>query len=404
MSSAQHMPDVLVIGAGPAGIAAAYALQQAGLDYLVIDRAEQIGSTWASLYPSLTLNTSRWFSHMPGAPFPRQFGIFPRGSQYHAYLLDYVGRHRFKIQLGISVQRVAPEGALWRVESSAGVWRVPVVIAATGIFGGPVLPRIEGIADFQGRLIHAHDFRDPAQVQDQRVLVVGSGPSGVDIAVAAGEVARSVHIAIRSGISLKRRYPLGLPQHAWLMLGERLPRAWCRALMRFMGRFGYRDQEHYGLPLPQGGGGITAYQGPELLDAVKAGRVQPIGAPLRFESDAVVFADGQRLSFDTVILATGYRPVLHDYLDVVMQFSEAEFTATSACDWQIGPNGERGWPLLDRSQYHNGRQVLGHPGLYIVGTFYKGKGAMYNFNVEAAIAAQQISEYLTTREQQPASP
>lgn len=404
MSSTQHMPDVLVIGAGPAGIASAYALQQAGLDYLVIDRAEQIGSTWASLYPSLTLNTSRWFSHMPGAPFPRHFGIFPRGSQYHAYLLDFVRQHGFKIQLGISVQRVAPEGALWRIETSAGEFRVPVVIAATGIFGGPVLPRIEGMDDFQGTLIHAHDFRDPAQVANQRVLVVGSGPSGVDIAVAAGEVARSVHIAIRSGISLKRRYPLGLPQHAWLMLGERLPRAWCRALMRFIGRFGYPDQERYGLPLPRGGGGITAYQGPELLDAVKAGRVQPIGAPLRFESDAVVFADEKRLSFDTVILATGYRPVLHDYLDVPMQFSEVEFTATSACDWQIGPNGERGWPLLDRSQHPNGRQVLGHPGLYIVGTFYKGKGAMYNFNVEAAIAAQQIREYLTTRTQEPASP
>ncbi|MBC8100096.1 MAG: NAD(P)-binding domain-containing protein, partial [Armatimonadetes bacterium] len=82
--------EVLVIGAGPAGIASAYALQQAGIAYRVVDSATVIASTWDSLYPSLRLNTTRFLSHMPGAKFPLSYGIFPTGKQYHAYLADFV--------------------------------------------------------------------------------------------------------------------------------------------------------------------------------------------------------------------------------------------------------------------------------------------------------------------------
>jgi hypothetical protein len=77
-----------------------------------------------------------------------------------------------------------------------------------------------------------------------------------------------------------------------------------------------------------------------------------------------------------------------------MQFSQETWQAQSICDWQIGPNGQRGFPMLDTSEHPNGREILGNPGLYLVGTFYKGKGAMYNFNVEAKIAAEQIKQYL----------
>ena len=81
MSNAPLAPeDVLVIGAGPAGIASAYCLEQAGISYKVVDRADIIASTWARLYPSLQLNTSRWFSKMHGKPFPLNYGIFPSGT------------------------------------------------------------------------------------------------------------------------------------------------------------------------------------------------------------------------------------------------------------------------------------------------------------------------------------
>lgn len=387
--------DVLVIGAGPAGIATAYALEQAKLSYKVIDRADIIGHTWANLYPSLTLNTSRYFSHMPEKPFPADYGIFPSAKQYHAYLTEFVHEHDFNIHLGIEVYRVAREGNFWRVESSEGTFLYKAVISATGIWNSPILPVIGGMDDFAGELYHAHDFRDTAQVVGKRVLVVGNGPSGIDISVASGKVAQRAYITIRSGVNLSRRYPLGVPKHAWLMLAERLPKAWCRTFMKWIGSFNFGDTSEYGLnPPPPGSGGMTGYAGDELLNAVKAGEVHPVSAPVKFTENTAILADGTELEVDSVIMATGYQPVLHQYLDVELQFNDAPWQPQSICDWEIGPNGQRGFPLRDTSEHPNGREILRHSGLYLVGVFYKGKGAMYNMNVEAQIAAEQLQDYL----------
>jgi len=193
-----------------------------------------------------------------------------------------------------------------------------------------------------------------------------------------------------------RRFPLGLPSHLWLMLGEKLPGDGCQRLLNFVKQFDYGDTSKYGLyPPPSGEGGITGYQGRELIDAVIKGLVTPInGVPLQFHEETVDFADGSTHAFDMVIMATGYRPVLHQYLDIEMTYNEAPWQPASACDWMIGPNGQRGWPLRDDSQHPNGRQIAGYPGLYLVGVFYKGKGAMFNMNIEAEIAAEQIQAHL----------
>jgi pyridine nucleotide-disulfide oxidoreductase len=387
--------DVLVIGAGPAGIASAYALKKAKISYKVIDRADKIGSTWDKLYPSLTLNTSRYFSHMPEKPFPRHYPIFPSARQYHDYLLEYVREQNFNIHLGISVSRVSREGNFWRVESNEGDFLYKAVIPATGIWNNPITPDIEGMDCFRGDIIHAQDYRAPQQIENKRVLVVGNGPTGIDLSVAASEVAQSVHIAIRSGVQLKRRYPLGLPTHAWLMLTEPLPKSCCRTIMKWLGSFDYGDLSDIGLASPKAGeGGMTAYQGRELVDAVKAGKIHPVPEPIRFYPNKVEFADTQCLPFDIVIMATGYLPVLHQYLDIEMQYNSEEWQKQSICDWEIGPNGQRGFPLRDTSKHPNGREIVGHRGLYLVGVFYKGKGAMYNMNIEAKIAADEIQDYL----------
>ncbi|MCB9461290.1 MAG: NAD(P)/FAD-dependent oxidoreductase [Anaerolineaceae bacterium] len=391
--------DVLVIGAGPAGIATAYALEQARITYKVVDRANVIGSTWCSLYPSLTLNTSRYYSHMPEAPFPKDYGVFPTGAQYYSYLDDFVKSHDFNIELGVTVHSVTPAGDLWRVETDRGTWLYPVVISATGIFGHPVIPQDlqNKVSGFTGEVLHAHDYRSPDQIQGKKVIVIGSGPSGVDISVEAGDVAQHTTILIRAGIVLRRRFPLGLSKHFWLMVADAiLPRGWCNKLLGFLGKFDYPAAEKYGLtPPPPGQGGLTPYAGPELLDAVKAGKVQPkIAEITHCEGKTLYFNDGTTQEADILILATGYYPVLHEYLKVDLPMSDVPAEKAAGCEWEIGPNGERGWPIRDTSTHPNGRQILGYPGLYLVGTYYKGKGAMHNFNIEAAVAAEQIKTYL----------
>lgn len=403
--------DVLVIGAGPAGIATAYALEQAHIRYKVVDKAAMIGSTWCSLYPSLSLNTSRYYSHMPNVPFPREYGMFPTGSQYYDYLLKFAQSHDFNIHLGVAVHSVTQASDMWQVETDQGTWLYPVVISATGIFGHPVIPEDlqEKLSGFTGEAYHAHDYKTPEQVRGKRVIVIGNGPSGVDISVEASSAARETTILMRNGIILRRRYPLGISRHTWLLIADAiLPRGWCNKLLNFLvNHFGYPDAEKYGLiPPPPGEGGLTPYAGPELLNAVKAGQVQPkIGEISHCEGQTLYFKDGTTQEADVVIMATGYYPVLHEYLKVDLPMTETPAEKAGSCEWELGPNGERGWPARDTSTHPNGRQIVGYPGLYLVGTYYKGKGAMYNFNVEAAVATEQIKAYLRENasqfEQQP---
>jgi putative flavoprotein involved in K+ transport len=385
---------VLVIGAGPAGIVSAYHLHKQNISYVVYDRAKTIGSTWHSLYPSLRLNTTRFYSHLPELKFPWRDGFYPTGKQYFTHLQTFVQKHHLNIRLGVDVIRVSAENGLWRVETSQGIEYFQAVVSATGIFNNPSMPKIDGMETFEGCILHAKDFVDPYQVTNQRVLVVGNGPSGVDIAVASSHTAKQVAIAIRNGIMMKPRYPRGLPGHAWMMLADILPKAWCKALMSWVSKAGYGDTSALGLKPPTDKGSITSYQGRDLIDAVRAKKVQPVSAPIRFCGRHVELADGTTFEADTIIMATGYEPVLHKYLDIPMQFSEVYFEATPQCEWVLGGNGQRGFPLLDRSTHPNGREILGHKGIYVVGVWYKGKGAMYNINQEARIMAEQVKAYL----------
>ena len=392
--------DVLVIGAGPAGINAAYALAKAGIDYRIIERTQQLAPTWNSLYPSLRLNTSRFFSELPGRRFPLHWGIHPTAQQYHRYLVDWVTEQQLPIEHGIEVYRVAPRAdSLWQVETSAGIETYHAVIPATGVFDNPQLPQIEGVDRFSGDIMHSRDFRHPDQIRGKRAMVVGNGPSGADIAVAAGQVAAGgfAWLSIRSGVDLRPRYPYGLPRHAWMMLGEVLPKRQCEWLQRQTGAIKYNMGDFGVWQAPPNTGSGVGYRGPELLNALRQGQVLPVKHPLSFDAKGVTLADGNYIELDSVIMATGFLPVLHKYLDIDMQYSNDMYYPEAGCDWDIGPNGVRGWPLRDVSAHPNGRQVLGHEGLYLVGVFYKGRGAFYNMTAEARIAAEQITEYLTQR-------
>lgn len=379
--------DVLVIGAGPAGIASAYYLQQAGIRYQVIDQAQQIANTWNSLYPSLRLNTTRFFSHLPGKRFPLNYGLFPTAKQYHRYLVDYVHEHRLNIQLGVTVYRIYPERGGWQVETSDGSAWYPAVISATGRFNRPYVPHIPGMETFCGRILHAQDYLGAAEFNGCRVMVVGNGPSGVDIATELGRAEGVVHpvlLAQRTGVMLRPRYPYGLPKHLWIILCERLPHRVADAILQRVNARRFEGLERIGIKTPlteEASSAAGGTRGHELIDVVKSGHVRPVDAPVHFYPQDIELQDGSRVVVDAVIMGTGYKAVIDEY-----------FHEPVARDNQ-------GWPMRLEGHPHRQdtgkRQIAGYPGLYLVGVFYTGKGAMYNFNVEAAQAVAEIQEQFT---------
>ncbi len=376
--------DVLVIGAGPAGIACAYALEKAGLRYKILDRASEIGSTWNSLYPSLRLNTSRFFSHLPEKKFPLHYGIFPTGKQYHHYLEAYVQERDYNIHLGVSVHSIEPEGAGWRVETDQGTEWYPAVIAATGRFNSPICPQIPGMAHFRGQIIHASTYLGPEPFVNKRVMVVGNGPSGLDIVTELADYVKiPALLSQRTGVYLKPRYPWGLPKHLWMIIAEKLPEFIGKPLLEAVSKQGYPKSLLKGIKTPQTGEMSSAAGGTRgrgFIDAVRAGKIKSVDGPVEFCPDAIILQDGSQVAVDIVIMATGYRPVIFQYFKKPV--------AINAHGWPVRVNEP------PNVYWQGDRQVKGYPGLYLVGVYYQGKGAMYNFNVEAEAATHEIIQHL----------
>lgn len=370
--------DVLVVGAGPAGLASAYYLERARLSYVVVDRADHVASTWAGLYPSLRLNTAGFVSHLPGHRLPARYGIYPMGRQLYEYLVDYAARHDFNLRLGVEVYRVAPdEQGGWLAETSAGISHHRAVIVASGRFSNPFIPPIPGLGSFEARWLHARDYHAPEPFAGQRVLVAGSGPSGTDIAVElAPHAAHPVLLSVRSDIVIARRFPYGLPDSAWHLISMALPRHWRRSFLNRVLYHGYRDARDLGMRLAPNRtdrkGTSAPVRGHELIDAVRAGAIRPVAGIARVYGRCVELMDGSQHEIDSLILSTGYRPAI-GYLDI---------------EYEVDADG---WPRRISDDIEGGStQVLGYPGLHLVGRFYRGLGPLRNIRLEARTAVSEI--------------
>jgi cation diffusion facilitator CzcD-associated flavoprotein CzcO len=252
------------------------------------------------------------------------------------------------------------------------------------------VPDIPGIEKFTGRVIHSHQYKNSEDFEGQRVMVIGNGPSGLDLTIALPEHAHwPVYLAQRTGIVLKPRYPYGLPKHGWMLLAQKLPNRLTRWLEQKAQEAQYSNVDRVGLKVPGPGQetGAAGTSGPELLHRVRQGAVKPVETPVNFERAIACLADGSEVEIDTLILATGFRPAL-DVLDIDFETDDSGLPVREEVDF----------PVYEGYLPHTGYEAKDHPGLYIAGVFYKGRGAMYNFNVEAEITVQQIQQRLAASE------
>ena len=131
---------VVVVGAGPAGLAAAGALAHLGIKALILER-DCVGSSWRGRYDRLRLNSSRWTSKLPYSRYKRGTGLFPTREQMVQYLQEYVAKHELDVRPGIAVERIDADAEGWTLETTADPVRAPQVIVATGFENSPV-PRL----------------------------------------------------------------------------------------------------------------------------------------------------------------------------------------------------------------------------------------------------------------------
>lgn len=372
---------VYVIGAGPGGLAAAYALRARGIRAVVLEKADRVGASWRGHYDRLHLHTTRRLSGLPGLAMPRRFGRWVSRDNVVRYLEKYAEHHELEIVTGVEVHRVerSGDGTGWLLHASGGRELTgSAVVVATGFNHTPRIPDWPGREGYDGDFRHAGEYRDAEPYAGRDVLVVGAGNTGAEIAVdlAEGGAAR-VRLAVRTAPHILRRSTLGWAAQYTGVLVRRLPVGLVDRLAGPVGRMSTPDLSAQGLPRPDTGlytrvkQGAIPVQDVGLIDAVRRGKVEVVAAVEAFEDGKVVLADGSRLSPDAVIAATGY---------------------TRALDGLVGHLGvldESGRPVV-----HGGRTPEQAAGLYFTGFTNPISGMFREMALDAGRIAKSVAKSL----------
>ncbi|MFE7094319.1 ArsO family NAD(P)H-dependent flavin-containing monooxygenase [Streptomyces erythrochromogenes] len=308
--------DVVVIGGGQAGLAAGYHLRRLGIEHVILDAQAAPGGAWQHTWDSLRLFSPAQHSSLPGRLMPTQPGeLYPDAAHVVGYLTDYEKRYALPVQRGTWVEGVHRDGSGLRVETDSDAWAARAVISATGTWTRPFLPAVPRRREYQGSQLHTVQYRNPSEFTGQRVIVVGAGNSGAQI---AADLAHA-------GIDL-----------TWV--AQRPPRYLAddidgRAL------FDHATARRRALDEGRTDTGGVASLGdivavPPVRTARDAGLLNPRPMFTRFTMTGVEWADGTRAKADTVIWCTGFRPALAPFASLRLRGSRGHIAmeGTRAAD------------------------------------------------------------------------
>lgn len=282
--------DVIVVGAGQAGLSVAYFLRRTRRSVVLLDAEQQGGGAWQHAWDSLRLFSPAQWSAIAGWPMPDSGVTYPHRDDVVDYLRRYEQRYQFDIRRPVQVTDIVPVAGGFRVVSAQQHWYARTVVCTTGTWRHPYIPAIRGREGFAGRQLHSAFYSRPEEFADQRVLIVGGANSGAQI---LAEV--SLTAADTTWVTLAP--PAFLPDEVdGRVLFERATERW-RALQA--GR----------TPEPaQGLGSIV------MVPAVRAARQRGVlqaQGPLAFlEENQAVWPDGSSKAIDAIIWCTGFRPAL----------------------------------------------------------------------------------------------
>ncbi|MFJ9623100.1 FAD-dependent oxidoreductase [Streptomyces sp. NPDC101181] len=293
--SAARELDVVVIGAGQAGLSAAYHLRRAGLepdeDFVVLDHAPRPGGAWQFRWPSLTYGKVHGMHALPGMELTGADPDRPSSEVIGAYFAAYEDRFGLRVHRPVEVSAVREgTGGRLLVESSEGSYAPRALINATGTWDRPFWPRYPGQETFRGRQLHTADYPGPREFAGQRVIVVGGGASGTQHLMEIAEHAAATFWVTR-GEPVFREGPF--------------TEEWGRSAVAMV-----EERVRNGLP-PRS---VVSVTGLAVTDAVRSARERGVLDRLpmfdRITPGGAEWDDGRRVEADVILWATGFRPAV----------------------------------------------------------------------------------------------
>lgn len=347
MAAAQR---VAVIGGGPSGMSSVRSFRAQGFETVLFEQGEDFGGLWnwqepsSAAYATTQLISSRTATEFPERPMPADWPDYPGIDQVRDYLRACArdwGLYEHA-RFGSRVTSAVPGDGGWRLEVEHGgqaeQLEFDAIVVAVGRYNRPRMPDFPGT--FSGTVMHSKEFVHPDQLRGQRVLVVGAGNTGCDIAIEASRVGASAHLSMRRGYWFVPKYLFGKPfdQALALPLPVRLRRHIDAPLLRLL----VGDMRRLGLPAPT----HKLYDcipivSADLQSTLGHGKLAIKPNVARLDGDTVHFVDGTHEEFDLVVYATGYDP-------------EYPFLDRALLNW---PEGARE-PDLWLNQFHPGRDDL----------------------------------------------
>jgi len=303
-----------IIGAGPAGLAAARALDAHGIDHDIYERHSAIGGIWdrtnpgTPMYESAHFISSKTMSHFRDFPMPPDYPDYPSNEQIRDYVRSFADAFglRQKVRFNTEVQSAVRNADGWTVTFGDGSSRdYRWLICANGTNWIPNMPPATG--SFHGEIMHSVAYKSVRQLEGKSVLVIGAGNSGCDIACDAAKMARKAYISVRRGYHFIPKHVFGKPADVFAAGGPPMPVWLAQHIFGWLLRLLNGDVTRYGLPRPD----HKLFEShpilnSQLLHYLGHGDIAVKPDVERFEGKDVVFKDGSRIEADLVIFATGY--------------------------------------------------------------------------------------------------
>jgi hypothetical protein len=297
-----------IVGSGPGGLAAARAFLNLGLEVDIYERHHAIGGIW---------DRSNMSSYH-GYKMPGDYPDYPKHGQILDYLRGFAATYGLDrhVRLSTAVEHAEWDGTHWQVRTSDGETRPYLSLTcANGTQWFPSMPTYPGQDGFRGEIVHSNTYAEGRQLAGKRVLVVGAGNSGVDIACDAARFADFAAISVRRGYYLVPKHIFGQPADVFAASGPHLPMRWGQRIFPPLLRLLQGNPTKYGWPAPDHKLFEThPIVNDQVLHHLRHGDLLVRRDISRFDGGDVVFSDGTREAYDLVIMATGYQTKV-PYLD-----------------------------------------------------------------------------------------